>query len=76
LYSTFLARFVESNLLDTTQAIKAWAGAGALLEQAVSNLAKTAIGKACLASFGISQSQSGSSVKEGSMQYEALDVVA
>ena len=67
LYSAFLARYVCENRLDTSQALKAWAGAGILLEQAVSNLNKTAKGKARLASFGLGQRQSGLSVKEKSM---------
>lgn len=75
LYSAYLARFVENDRLDTHQALKAWSGAGILLERAVSNLKKTATGKTCLASFGLGQRQSGSSAKEGSVQYEALDVV-
>ena len=64
------------NRLDTSQALKAWTGAGILLEQAVSNSNKTAKGKARLASFGLGQRQSGLSVKEKSMRHEALDVVA
>ena len=75
LYSAFLARFVENGRLDTNQAIKAWSGSGIILERAVSNLKQTAIGKSNLASFGLGQRQSGSSVKGRSMQYEALDVV-
>ena len=47
-----------------------------LLEQAVSNLNKTAIDKARLASFGLSQRQSGLSAKEKSVQNEALNIVA
>ncbi len=56
LYSAFLARFVEKNQLDISQAKKAWAGAGVLLEQAISKLKETATGKARLASFGLGQS--------------------
>ena len=65
----------QKNRLDTHQALMAWSGAGILLEQAVSSLNKTAIGKFRLAYFGRGQSQSGSSVKVGSVQYEASDVV-
>jgi len=74
-YSAHLACFVESDRLDADQAKRAWSGADILLEQAVSNLDKTAIGKARLASFGLDQRQSGSSAKVGSIQHEALDVV-
>jgi hypothetical protein len=66
----------DENRLDTIQASVAWAGAGILLEQAVSNLNKTAIGGFCPASFGLGQSQSGLSVKKKSVQHKALDVVA
>jgi len=74
-YSAYLACFVECDRLDADQARSAWPGADILLEQAVFNLNKTAIGKARLASFGLGKRQSGSSAKVGSMQYEALDVV-
>jgi len=76
LYSAYLARFVETDRLDTHQALEAWSGAGILLEQAVSNLNETAISKARLASFGLAQRQSGSSAKKESVQHKALDVVA
>lgn len=75
LYSAFLARFVRNNKLDTTQASVAWEGAHLLLEQAVLRLDKTAIGKQRLASFGLSQSQSGSLVKDKSNVDEAKNVV-
>jgi putative transposase len=75
LYSAYLARFVNAHRLDTIQAAEAWAGAGILLEQAVSNLNKTAIGGFCPASFGLGQSQSRLSVKKESVQHKALDVV-
>jgi len=76
LYSAHLARFVNENRLDTTQALVAWAGADILLEQAVSSLNKTAIGGFCPASFGLGQSQSGLPVKKKSVQHKALDGVA
>ncbi len=76
LYSAFLACFVKSNKLDTSQAAKAWVGADILLKQAVSNLNKTATGKCRLASFGLNQRQSGLSAKEESVLSDALDVVA
>ena len=53
LYSAFLARFVDNEQLDTSQAQKAWAGVDMLLARAVSSLEQTAIGKARLASFGL-----------------------
>ena len=61
--------------MDTSQASNTWPGAVILLEQAVSNL-ETAIGKARLASFGLSQRQSGLSAKEKSVPNEALGIVA
>jgi len=76
LYSAYLARFVHENRLDTFHANEAWAGAGVLLEQAVSNLNKTANSEARLASFGLDQRLSGLSAKEESVRHEALDVVA
>jgi putative transposase len=76
LYSAFLARFVRENQLDSSQALNAWPGADILLEQALSNLKQTTISKAYLASFGLSQRQSCSSAKKGSVINEALDVVA
>ncbi len=45
LYSAFLARFVENDKLDISQATKAWVSAGMLFKQAMSNLNKTTIGK-------------------------------
>ena len=38
LYSAYLARFVEDDELDTSQALLAWAAAEPLLERAVSRL--------------------------------------
>jgi len=66
LYSAFLARFVEYDKLDISQAKKTWASAGILLKQAMSNLNKTTIGKDRLASFGLDQSQSGCLLKKES----------
>ena len=76
LYSGFLARHVIDNRLDTHRAQDAWSGAGILLEQAVSNLNKTTISKARLASFGLGQRQSSLPVKKESIRHKALDVVA
>lgn len=76
LYSAHLARFVEDNRLDRSQALLAWPGAEALLEQALSNLEETMNGKISLASFGLNQRQNGLSVKEGSVMNKALDDVA
>jgi transposase len=77
LYCAFLARSVSSNSLDTSQAQRAWPGAKPLLEQAVSRLNQSASGKLRLASFGLSkiQRQSASSVKDGSMLGDVIDVV-
>ena len=76
LYSAYLAHFVKEDRLDTPHAVEAWAGAGILLEQAVSNLNKTAISGARLASFGLDQRWSGLSAQEESVRHKALDVVA
>ena len=76
LYSAFLARFVQENKLDRSQAQDAWPGAGILLEQALSNLKETTTSKTRLASFGLGQSQSRLSVKKEAVSSEALDVVA
>ena len=71
-----LARFVQDNKLDSSQALDAWPGVGILLEQAVSSLKETTTSKMRLASFGLGQSQSRLSVKEESVASEDLDVVA
>jgi hypothetical protein len=75
LYSAFLACHVKENHLDINQAKETWSGAHPLLEQAMSRLNQTAIGKHRLASFGLSQSQSGSLIKGRSGISEAMDVV-
>lgn len=76
LFSANLARYVENNRLDTSQAQKAWAGVDTLLAQTVSRLNETASGKSKqLASFGLSQRQSCLSVKEKSAIDKALDDV-
>jgi putative transposase len=75
LYSAHLARFVEGNHLDTSQASKAWPAAEPLLEHAVSRLNQLANGKARLSSFGLDQRKSRSHVKGGSLSIEAVDVV-
>lgn len=76
LYSAYLARFVDENQLDRSQAIAAWPGAEILLEQALSSLEKTVNGKNRLASFGLSQRRNCLSAKEGSVLNKALDDVA
>jgi putative transposase len=77
LYSGFLARFVNSNILNKSQAEIAWPDAEPLLRGALLSLNQTASGKLRLASFGLSQAQrqSGSPLKNGSMPSEAADVV-
>jgi uncharacterized protein YukE len=75
LYSAFLACYVKENKLDIRKAKEAFPGVYPLLEQAMSRLNETAIGKQRLASFGLSQSQSGSLVKNRSGLDEAKDVV-
>lgn len=76
LFSAHLARHVNNNSLDTNQACIAWTAAEPLLERAVSRLNKLANGKSFLSSFGLSQRQSQSHVKEGSLPIEATDVVS
>ena len=75
LYSAHLARHVEENHLDTSQALKAWTAAEPLLEHAVSSLNQLANGKARLSSFGLNQRKSWSRAKRGSLPVEAVDVV-
>ena len=75
LYSAFLAYHVKDNVLDISRAKKAWPSAHLLLEQAMSGLKKTAIGRIYPASFGLSQSQSGSFVKDKSEINKTKDVV-
>lgn len=75
LYSAFLACYVKENKLDIREAKEAFPGVYPLLEQAMSRLNETAIGKQRLASFGLSLSQSGSLVKNRSGLDEVRDVV-
>ncbi len=75
LYSAFLAKYVKNDILDISQAKKAWPSANRLLEQAISRLNQTAIGSKKLSSFGLNQSQSGSLVKDRSIISDAKDVV-
>jgi len=75
LYSAFLAGYVKENKLDIREAKEAFPGVYPLLEQAISRLNETAIGKHRLASFGLSRSQSGLLVKNRSELDEAKDVV-
>ena len=76
LFSAHLSRHVNNNSLDTNQAYIAWTAAEPLLERAVLRLNKLANGKVSLSSFGLSQRQSQSHVKEGSLPIEATDVVS
>ena len=55
LYVSFLARYVEDNYLNISQAQKNWAGANVLLEQAMLRLAQTTKGEIVPSSFGLSQ---------------------
>ncbi|HXW60275.1 MAG TPA: transposase, partial [Myxococcota bacterium] len=77
LYSAFLSTHVSSNILNKSEAQKAWPDAEPLLENALLSLNETASGKLRLASFGLSQAlrQSGSHFKDGSIPTEATDVV-
>ena len=75
LFSAYLARFVEKDTLDISQAKQAWVAAQPLLQHAISRLNQQAIGKSRLASFGLSQRQSLSHAKENRRDVEAIDVV-
>ena len=75
LYSSYLAYHIKDNKLDISQAKREWPSAYPLLEQAMSSLNETAIGKSRLASFGLFQSQSGLLVKDRSEINKAEDVV-
>ena len=75
LYSAFLSYHVKNNVLDISQAKLSWPSAHPLLEQAISRLNQVAIGKSRLASFGLSQRQSGSLVKDRSDINKIEDVV-
>jgi putative transposase len=66
LYTAFLSYHVKNNVLDINQAKLAWPSAQSLLEQAISRLNQVANGKSRLASFGLSQRQSSSLVKDRS----------
>lgn len=55
LYSAFLAKHTKDDILDISQCKKNWPSANRLLEQAISRLKQTAIGKKKLASFGLNQ---------------------
>ena len=67
--------YVKDDILDISEAQKAWPSANRLLEQAMSRLNQTAIGSQKLSSFGLNQSQSGSLVKDRSIISDAKDVV-
>lgn len=77
LYTAYLSCFVRSNILNKSQAERAWPDAEPLLRGALLSLNQTTKGKLRLASFGLSQvqRQSGSPLKDGSMPIEAADVV-
>ena len=75
LFSAYLARFVEKDKLDISQAKQAWVAAQPLLQHAISRLNQQAIGKSRLASFGLGQRQSLSHAKENRRDVEAIDVV-
>ena len=75
LFSAYLARFVEKDILDISQAKQAWVAAQPLLQHAMSRLNQQAIGKSRLASFGFGQRQSVSHAKENRRDVEAIDVV-
>lgn len=75
LYSAYLAMHVSENSLDISQAEKSWPVAKPLLERAISRLKQQANRKTCFSSFGISQRQSLSHVRERSEQANAANVV-
>jgi hypothetical protein len=78
LYSAYLARFVEDNVLQASKAQMSWTGAEPLLraawEQATN---QPASGRRKPSSFGscLGRSQSGSSEKENLPRHETPDVV-
>ena len=75
LYSAFLSYHVKNNSLDISQAKFTWPSAQSLLEQAILRLNQVAIGRSRLASFGLSQRQSDSLVKDRSGIDKIEDVV-
>ncbi|WP_261487386.1 transposase [Acididesulfobacillus acetoxydans] len=85
LYSAYLARFVEDNVLHATKSSQAWSGAESLLRAAWRNSQQLASGRAIPASFGpalrvvsvqsAGRSQSESSEKESLIERKSLDVV-
>ena len=75
LYSAYLARFVDQNTLNTSQAEMHWPVAESLLEHAVLRLNQQVKGKARLSRFGLGQRHNLSHVKGESLPVEAVDVV-
>ena len=75
LYSAFLSYHVDNNVLNISQANKTWPSVQLLLEQAMLRLNQVAIGSSRLASFGLSQRQSDSLVKDRSDINKIEDVV-
>ena len=65
LFSANLARYLDNNSLDISHVQEIWPGVETLLEQGLSKLNQTAMGKSFrLSSFGLNQRQSCSLVKE------------
>lgn len=77
LYSAYLARFVENDVLQATRANESWTGAEPLLRAAWRRATnQPASGRRKPSSFGVCRSQSGSSEKENLPTHKAPDVVA
>ncbi|MDI6914820.1 MAG: transposase [Desulfitobacteriaceae bacterium] len=76
LYSAYLARFVENDVLHATEASSSWSGAESLLRAAWRHSQQLASGRVSPSSFGVYRSQSESSEKENLIERKSLDVVA
>jgi transposase len=76
LYSAYLARYVEDNVLQAAGAKESWPGAEPLLRAAWEQAIQPANGRCKPSSFGAYRSQSGSSGKESLPRHEAPDAVA
>jgi hypothetical protein len=77
LFSAFLAKHVEGERFQAIKANESWQGAEPLLEAAWGQVQKqSASGRQMPTSFGVYQSQSGSSQKESLPNYKTQDAVA
>ena len=74
LFSSYLARYVENDILNISHAFKDWAGMNPFLEQAILRIPQATQGRVVPSSFGISQKRS-LLVKDRSKLNEIKDVV-